>query len=158
MRIGTRRVFKFKPQPPNRCLQSDFPTSVSGKIALISRGDCSFGQKVVKASLSGVKAVVIYDNSPGGPIAGTLGPPQAEAPFVPALSIPQATGLDIIKKLESGEDVMLHLVVKGSTTEQRSTHNVIAETLEGDKQNVLHVGAHSDSVSAGPGTAFIILH
>lgn len=29
--------------------------------------------------------------------------------------------------------------------------NVIAETVGGDKDNVLTIGAHSDSVFAGPG-------
>ncbi|MGG6495044.1 UNVERIFIED_CONTAM: M28 family peptidase, partial [Bacteroidetes bacterium 56_B9] len=35
--------------------------------------------------------------------------------------------------------------------EKRKTYNLIAQTKRGDPDNVLVVGAHSDSVFAGPG-------
>ena len=62
-------------------------------------------------------------------------------------------------KLEDGEKIIA-LVAGGPVTanfavhsleEQRVNYNVIAETKEGDHDNVLVVGAHSDSVKAGPG-------
>jgi carboxypeptidase Q len=38
-----------------------------------------------------------------------------------------------------------------SILENRTTANVIAETKEGDHNNVLALGGHLDSVAAGPG-------
>ena len=38
-----------------------------------------------------------------------------------------------------------------SETALITTHNIIAETKTGDHNNVITVGAHTDSVTAGPG-------
>lgn len=35
--------------------------------------------------------------------------------------------------------------------EERVTHNVIAQTKDGDPNNVIMIGAHTDSVPEGPG-------
>lgn len=35
--------------------------------------------------------------------------------------------------------------------EERVTHNVIAQTKDGDPNNVVMIGAHTDSVPEGPG-------
>ena len=40
-------------------------TSVSGKVALIERGDCEFGAKVLTAQNAGAKAVIIYNKNNG---------------------------------------------------------------------------------------------
>jgi carboxypeptidase Q len=50
---------------------------------------------------------------------------------------------------EAGETEALLQVE--SIIENRTTYNVIAQTIGGDQNNVLAVGAHSDSVFAGPG-------
>jgi serine protease len=51
---------------------SDFPSSVSGKIALIQRGTLTFAQKAKNAKAAGAIAVIVYNNVPGA-FAGTLG-------------------------------------------------------------------------------------
>ncbi|HVT02382.1 MAG TPA: S8 family serine peptidase [Thermoanaerobaculia bacterium] len=51
---------------------ADFTGSVIGKIALIRRGELTFGEKAQNAMRAGAKAVVIYNNVPG-PFNGTLG-------------------------------------------------------------------------------------
>ena len=55
----------------------DFTSAVQGKIALIARGELTFGDKARNAKAAGATAVVIFNNLPasdpsGGPILGTL--------------------------------------------------------------------------------------
>lgn len=38
-----------------------------------------------------------------------------------------------------------------SVVENRTTFNIVADSKSGDKNNVVVIGAHSDSVEAGPG-------
>ncbi len=61
----------------------------NGKLALIVRGACSFGEKYLRAVDAGATGVVIYNNAPGN-FAGTLG--AAVAGDEPAVSISQADG------------------------------------------------------------------
>lgn len=56
------------------CDASDFPPEVEGAIALISRGDCTFGVKSANAFTAGAAGTVIYNSEPGF-LSGTLGGP-----------------------------------------------------------------------------------
>jgi len=62
----------------------------AGKVALIERGACSFGEKAANALAAGATAAVVHNSSPGN-FNGTLGAPVAIA----AVSISQADGLFI---------------------------------------------------------------
>jgi hypothetical protein len=46
------------------CVAGDFPSSVSGKWALIKRGDCQFGTKAKNAQTAGAAGVIIWNHSP----------------------------------------------------------------------------------------------
>ncbi|ADV67017.1 S8 family serine peptidase [Deinococcus maricopensis] len=61
--------------------------TLSGKIALIARGTCSFEEKVNNAVASGAKAVMIYNNA-----AGELGMTLNTQKTVPVVGITQADG------------------------------------------------------------------
>jgi minor extracellular serine protease Vpr len=65
----------------------------SGKVALIVRGSCTFGEKATNAINAGASAVVIYNSSPGN-FSGTLGGQIGDG-SVPAVSISQGDGLFI---------------------------------------------------------------
>lgn len=69
----------------------DFPGSVNGNIALISRGNISFVDKVINAKNAGAIAAIIYNNT-GGVLSGTLGSP---GDYIPAVGIAQADGPDL---------------------------------------------------------------
>ena len=70
------------------CTPASFAgTDFTKKIALISRGDCSFAAKVDNASTAGAAAVIIVNNKPGDPIA-MAGDPALKA--LPAVMSPQA--------------------------------------------------------------------
>lgn len=71
--------------------------------------------------------------------------------YVPTVGVDLATGTSYKEAIAGGATLTVNVVVDGSVTEERFTNNVIAETKGGDKSNVLYLGAHSDSVTAGPG-------
>ncbi|KAL9596581.1 MAG: hypothetical protein Q9219_005708 [cf. Caloplaca sp. 3 TL-2023] len=133
------------------CDAADYPASVAGKIALISRGTCPFGQKSALAGAAGADAAIIYDNIDEPSLAGTLGaPPRPEGPYVPTAGISLAKGTALRDSLAGGATVTADVNVV-SIMENRTTYNVIAQTSGGDPNNVLVLTAHTDSVDAGPG-------
>jgi minor extracellular serine protease Vpr len=65
--------------------------SLSGKIALISRGVCTFSEKIRNAQDAGAVAVIVANNVKGDPIAMGLGG-IANEPTVPAYMVSQDNG------------------------------------------------------------------
>jgi Zn-dependent M28 family amino/carboxypeptidase len=125
------------------CNASDFAAFTPGHIALISRGACTFAIKVTNAANAGAAGVVVYNNTTG-PVNGSLG--NDFTLDIAATSVTQDVGL----QLAATPGLVLHLktdTFRGLAT----TSNVIAESRHGDPNNVVMVGAHLDSVNAGPG-------
>ncbi|OQN95646.1 hypothetical protein B0A48_18245 [Cryoendolithus antarcticus] len=133
------------------CNVTDFPTGVTDKIALVSRGTCPFGQKSALAGAAGAAGIVIYDNINETVSGGTLGPPpRPEGAYVPSIAVSQAVGKGWVASLAAGETLTGELLVD-SDIRNLTTFNVIAESVGGNKNATLVIGAHSDSVAAGPG-------
>ncbi len=125
------------------CEAADFAGFPAGNIALISRGACTFAIKATNAYNAGASGVVIYNNS-AGVLNGTLG--NDFALVLPVTSVTQDVGL----QLAATPGLVLRLKIetfRGIAT----TYNVLAETATGNPDNVVVVGAHLDSVNAGPG-------
>ncbi|MGE0633605.1 MAG: S8 family serine peptidase [Pseudobdellovibrionaceae bacterium] len=76
-----------------------FPTSVKGKFALISRGEITFAEKVKNAIAAGAAGAVIYNNAPGL-LSGSLSEDGSEV-AVPAVMITQVTGNALKAVLET---------------------------------------------------------
>ncbi|KAK3076506.1 hypothetical protein LTS18_012825, partial [Coniosporium uncinatum] len=133
------------------CEAADYPTTVDGNIALISRGECEFGLKSALAGAAGAAGAIIYNNVPGEIAGGTLGPPpRPEGDYVPTVQVTQANGTAILDSITAGGNVT-GTIDAFSIILNITTFNVLAETVGGDKDNVLVLGGHSDSVEAGPG-------
>lgn len=131
------------------CEESDFPTSLTGKIALISRGTCVSGEKVAFATAKGATGVIIYNNAEGTLEGYSLQRiPTKDNDYVPTAGISQGAGQGFVTLLDLGIAVNVTL---STTSKDITTYNIIAQTIGGDQNNVIHVGGHSDSVSAGPG-------
>ncbi|KAI9258950.1 aminopeptidase [Phascolomyces articulosus] len=128
------------------CAATDY-TDVTGKIALVQRGTCAFGDKAAAAGEAGAAGLLIY-NTEDGELNGTLGSILEGA--APTGGISKADGEALIKLLEGGSAVSLNLKLI-EIHENRGSANVCAETKSGNKQNVVMLGAHTDSVVAGPG-------
>jgi aminopeptidase YwaD len=121
----------------------DFPTEgLGGRIALIERGELSFSDKVTNAAAAGAAAAVIYNNVEG-PLQGDL----QEESTIPALSLSQAEGRQLQTLLEEGP-LTVHLSAQ-SGEQTATSQNIIGRPPQGDCRVI--VGAHYDSVAAGPG-------
>jgi Zn-dependent M28 family amino/carboxypeptidase len=132
------------------CEASDYPAGLSGNIALISRGSCDFGLKSALAGGAGAVAAIIYNNV-AATVSGTLGPPpREEGPYVATVGISQAQGQAYLSQLSSGTELSASLDVL-TDIQIVTTSNVLATSKCGDKNNQLALGAHTDSVGAGPG-------
>ena len=80
------------------CNVDDRPEDVTGLIALIARGECTFSEKILNAQAAGAVAVVMFtDSRPkiamGGDGAGIA---------IPGVMIDQSKGLDLVALLEDG--------------------------------------------------------
>lgn len=131
------------------CQLSDFPANLTvGNIVLIERGECAFGQKSINAGKAGASGAIIYDKD--APLHGTLGDPTGEE--IPTLSISSKDAqqyIDVLKKHPHHKfETTLYV---DSYVKTIKTINVVAETIGGDHDNVVSLGAHSDSVAEGPG-------
>lgn len=126
--------------------------NLTGKIALIKRGDISFAEKVLNAAEKGASGVIIYNNTTGA-LSGTLG--AANDQYVPAAALTKSEGETLAAKISGGEPVTADLNIEGGKVETRTSHNVIASkkpaVSKNKKSDVMVVGAHHDSVDGAPG-------
>ena len=127
------------------CDAADFGGFTAGDIALISRGACTFALKATNASNAGASGVIIYNNGPGD-LNGTLS--SGFSLDISVTAVTQDVGAQLVALVPDG----LTMRLKTDTFRgQATTSNVLAETPGGDPDNVVMVGAHLDSVNAGPG-------
>ncbi|WP_084614115.1 M28 family metallopeptidase [Nakamurella lactea] len=125
------------------CEATDFAgLELTGAVALIRRGGCTFEQKALNAAGLGAVAVAISNNVPG-PLTNVTITNQGP---VPVGGISQQDG-DTLAGL-AGEQATVDLRYHVEQVQQR---NVIAQTRTGKKDNVVMLGAHLDSVPVGPG-------
>jgi len=125
------------------CEASDYAgLTPAGTIAVVRRGGCTFAEKARIAQGVGVLAVVVANNVDGLP-GGTLQLPQNGT--IPIGMVTRADG-DTLLADGGGATLVLD-----TTIEDRTSHNVIAQTRTGRTDNVVMAGAHLDGVPAGPG-------
>lgn len=116
---------------------------VDGKIALIERGQLRFGVAAAAAAEAGAVAVVVSNNE-AGLFVGDLGEPGS----IPVISISKQSGDNLRARLAAGP-VTVRLAVRAETLAGVS-YNVVGERAGPERGTVL-IGAHYDSVPAGPG-------
>lgn len=117
--------------------------SVPGSVILVDRGSCRFGEKAAIAARLGAVAVIVADNVVEEKMGGSL-EESNEVP-IPVLGVSKADGARL-RAAPGPVSVKLDAITR--TIKARS---VIAQTKTGSPQNVVMVGAHLDSVEAGPG-------
>jgi Zn-dependent M28 family amino/carboxypeptidase len=134
------------------CTSADFdPATMTGKIALIQRGGCNFGVKVLNAKAAGAVGVIIFNEGNPGRTAVLSGSllDENDNPFVP--DIPVAfTSFDIGKSLwdqfqaasHPATSLSIHVVIDPN----RDDYNLIAESKWGDPNHVVVVDAHLDAI------------
>lgn len=121
--------------------------SVSGKIALIKRGELYFSEKVANAYAAGAIGAVIFNNVPDN-FFGTLGSPGA----IPAVSLSLEEGETLLALMSSGPvTVRLYTDV---IMEYRTSRNVVATKpapREVGTGHTIIIGGHYDNVSVNQG-------
>jgi Zn-dependent M28 family amino/carboxypeptidase len=128
------------------CEVEDFAGFVPGNIALIQRGTCPFVQKATLAQEAGAAALILFnEGQPGRTAVPNNLPLGAEGVHIPGVGTSFAVGVDL-------SDPGTVARVKTEVLEQLGESvNVIAETPGGDPNRTVVIGAHLDSVPAGPG-------
>jgi len=128
------------------CEAEDFAGFTPGNIALIQRGTCPYVQKAANAQEFGASAIILFnEGQPGRTAVPNNLPLGAEGVHIPGVGTSFAVGVDL-------SDPGTVARVKTETDEVLgSSVNVIAETPGGDPHRTVVIGAHLDSVPAGPG-------
>lgn len=88
--------------PNDACETISNGADLEGKIAVIRRGECEFGFKILAAENEGAVAVIIVNNVSGDPVtmgAGALG----NSVTIPSLMLSSVQGEPIIDALENGD-------------------------------------------------------
>ena len=131
------------------CSASDFQRFKRGNIALLQRSSCDYDTQVANAEDAGAIAVVLYDadissraSDERGAFRATLVTPAA----IPVIGIADdALGAELSHKYFSGSSPVAHIAVR---TEHKSDidYNLIADSPYGDRNRVVVVDAHLDSI------------
>jgi Zn-dependent M28 family amino/carboxypeptidase len=128
------------------CEVEDFAGFTPGNIALLQRGTCPYVQKATMAQNAGAAAIILFNEGQTGRTAVPNNLPLgAEGVHIPGVGTSFAVGVDL-------NDPGTVARVKTEVLEQLGESvNVIAETPGGDPSRTVVIGAHLDSVPAGPG-------
>ncbi|HEY6697689.1 MAG TPA: M20/M25/M40 family metallo-hydrolase [Acidimicrobiales bacterium] len=132
------------------CEATDFAGFPAGNIALLQRGTCTSELKAENAAAAGAVGIVIFNQG------NTDAEDRQNIPAV-TLSANNTSGIPVLGTTYAlgaqlaGIQGLEMRVFANSSREILPTFNVLAETSHGDDSNVVMVGAHLDSVSAGPG-------
>lgn len=138
------------PRDPLGCAPEDF-AGTRGTIVLVARGTCTFAEKAQNAAAGGAAALLIYNSPSEGtdaPLLGSLGDAPTSS-MLPTAGLSRAAGRALLARLERGE-VAVRLDLR-TLREVRRTANVLAELPGAEAAKVVMLGAHLDSVAAGPG-------
>jgi Zn-dependent M28 family amino/carboxypeptidase len=139
------------PSSASGCTMSDFSGFVAGRIALIQRGTCFFGEKVLNAQAAGASGVVIFnEGNPGrtGLLSGSLVDAAGNTiiPTIPVAFTSFDTGAALYNQYQQGLTPVMNLVIKALVNPNADDWNVIAESKGGDKNHVVVVDAHLDAI------------
>src|SRR3954468_9183513 len=134
------------------CDPADFDSSFAGKIALVQRGTCNFGVKVLNAQAAHVAGVIIFNegNTPArSPVfSGSMVDANNE-PFVASVPVAFtsfAIGQSLSNEYTAGTPPVMNLSIHQIVDPNRTDWNLIAESKGGDPNHVLVVDGHLDAI------------
>jgi Zn-dependent M28 family amino/carboxypeptidase len=140
-----------EPSSTSGCEPGDFaPAPAEPAVALVQRGTCFFEDKVNNAVAAGYDAVIIFnEGNPGREdlFIGTLGNPFD----IPVVGLSFADAAALYAQIQAGDEVVVRVETLTEIDLNRTTRNIIADSPTGSDDRVVVVGAHLDSVVAGPG-------
>ena len=151
-------VIPPKPSPTSAsgCTAADFSGFTRGRIALIQRGTCNYGVKVLNAQAAGASGVVIFnEGNPGRTdvINGSLSDADGNriVPTIPVAFTSFAAGNDLYNQYNQAVQnatalPSINIGIKSVQNPNADDYNVIAESRSGDPNHVLAVDAHLDAI------------
>jgi peptidase M28-like protein/PA domain-containing protein len=144
------------PSSSSGCTMSDFSGFVPGRVALIQRGTCFFGEKVLNAQAAGASGVVIFnEGNPGRTdvLSGSLVDAAGNRiiPTIPVAFTSFGIGSDLFGQYQQAVQAgtalpVMNLSVQAVINPNADDYNLIAESRGGDKNHVLVVDAHLDAI------------
>ena len=144
------------PSSSSGCTSADFTGFVAGRVALIQRGTCTFGTKVLNAQAAGASGVVIFNEGNPGRTAVFSGSmvDSSGNRFVPTIPVgftSFAIGSDLLDQynqaVQNNTDLpTVHLDVPSVSNPNADDYNVIADSKGGDPNHVLVIDAHLDAI------------
>ncbi|MGN6791343.1 MAG: M28 family peptidase [Streptosporangiaceae bacterium] len=144
------------PSSASGCTASDFNGFVKGRIALIQRGTCNFGVKVLNAEAAGASGVIIFnEGNPGrtAVLSGSLSDAAGKriVPDIPVAFTSFATGDDLLNEyqqaVQNGTALPhMSIAITGVFDPNREDYNVIADSKGGDPNHTVVVDAHLDAI------------
>jgi hypothetical protein len=133
------------------CTAADFSSFTPGRIALIQRGGCNFGVKVLNAQAAQASGVIIFnEGNPGrtdlliGSLVDAAGNPIV--PTIPVAFTTFAGGTTLLDQYRTGPAPVMNISIRAIVDPNRDDWNVIAESKGGDKNHVVVVDAHLDAI------------
>jgi Peptidase family M28/PA domain len=123
------------------CSAGDFAGFIPGNIALLERGTCVYDAQVANAEKAGAAAVILYKSLNVSPFPVRLTRPAA----IPVVSVSYAVASELIRQYNTENPPTVHLDIRMRPT-SGVDYNVIAESPFGDKNHVVVVDAHLDSI------------
>ncbi len=138
------------------CTAADFSGFVPGRIAVIQRGGCNFGLKVVNAQAAGAAGVIIFnEGNPGrtAVLSGSLvdGAGNRIVPTIPVAFTSFALGDALLSQYQQAVTAgtalpVVNQTINATVDPNRDDYNVIADSKGGDPNHVLVVDAHLDAI------------
>ena len=144
------------PSSSSGCTMADFSGFVPGRIALIQRGTCFFGEKVLNAQAAGATGVIIFnEGNPdrtavfSGSLVDAAGNPIV--PTIPVAFTSFAIGADLLTQYQQAVQAetalpVMSISIQALVEENANDYNVIAESKGGNKNHVVVVDAHLDAI------------
>jgi hypothetical protein len=158
------------PSSASGCDPADFSGFVSGRVALIQRGTCTFQAKVDNATAAGASGVVIFnEGNPGR--TGVLNGSLPTTPTIPVAFTSFAVGQDLYNQYNqaianSTALPVINLDIQFTVNPNADDYNVIADSKTGNGNHVVVVDAHLDAIygagmldnASGSATILAIAH
>jgi hypothetical protein len=144
------------PSSSSGCTPADFNGFVAGRVALIQRGTCTFGTKVLNAQAAGASGVVIFnEGNPGrtGVFSGSMQDSNGNriVPTIPVAFTSFAIGSNLLDQYNQAvqnntELPTVAINIQSVSDPNADDYNVIADSRFGDPKHVLVVDAHLDAI------------
>jgi hypothetical protein len=144
------------PSSSSGCTPADFNGFVAGRVALIQRGTCTFGTKVLNAQAAGASGVVIFnEGNPGrtGVFSGSMQDSNGNriVPTIPVAFTSFAIGSNLLDQYNQAvqnntELPIVAINIQSVSDPNADDYNVIADSRFGDPKHVLVVDAHLDAI------------